>query len=111
MKLDVKPYEEKMKKSISVYKEQLETVRAGRANPGVLRGIDVDYYGTPTAINQMAEVKLADARTLTITPGMLPQLSQSRRLSSQATSASLPSPTVRQSAFPSPSPQVREERK
>ena len=68
MKLDVKPYEEKMKKSISVYKEQLETVRAGRANPGVLRGIEVDYYGTPTAINQMAEVKLADARTLTITP-------------------------------------------
>ena len=40
MKLDVKPYEEKMKKSMSVYKEQLETVRAGRANPGVLRGID-----------------------------------------------------------------------
>ena len=68
MKLDVKPYEEKMKKSISVYKEQLETVRAGRANPGILRGIEVDYYGTPTAINQMAEVKLADARTLTITP-------------------------------------------
>ena len=68
MKLDTKPYEEKMKKSISVYKEQLETVRAGRANPGVLRGVEVDYYGTPTAINQMAEVKLADARTLTITP-------------------------------------------
>ncbi|MBQ2729783.1 MAG: ribosome recycling factor, partial [Clostridia bacterium] len=68
MKLDTKPFEEKMKKSISVYKEQLETVRAGRANPGVLRGVEVDYYGTPTAINQMAEVKLADARTLTITP-------------------------------------------
>ena len=68
MKLDVKPYEEKMKKSISVYKEQLETVRAGRANPGVLRGIEVDYYGTPTAINQMAEVKTSDARTIVITP-------------------------------------------
>ena len=68
MKLDTKPFEEKMKKSISVYKEQLETIRAGRANAGVLRGIDVEYYGTPTAINQMAEVKLADARTLMITP-------------------------------------------
>ena len=68
MKLDIKPFEEKMKKSISVYKEQLETVRAGRANPAVLRGIDVEYYGTPTAINQMAEVKLADARTLMISP-------------------------------------------
>ena len=68
MKLDTKPFEEKMKKSISVYKEQLETVRAGRANAAVLRGIDVEYYGTPTAINQMAEVKVADARTVTITP-------------------------------------------
>ena len=68
MKLDTKPFEEKMKKSISVYKEQLETVRAGRANAAVLRGIDVEYYGTPTAINQMAEVKVADARTIAITP-------------------------------------------
>ncbi|MBQ8915164.1 MAG: ribosome recycling factor [Clostridia bacterium] len=68
MKLDIRPYEEKMKKSISVYKDQLDTIRAGRANVGVLRGIDVEYYGTPTAINQMAEVKLADARTLMITP-------------------------------------------
>lgn len=68
MKLDTKPYEEKMKKSITSYKAQLETIRAGRANAAVLNGIDVEYYGTPTAINQMAEVKVADARTLAITP-------------------------------------------
>ena len=68
MKLDVKPFEEKMKKSISVYKEQLETVRAGRANPGVLRGIDVDYYGTPTPVAQMAAIQCPDPRTLTISP-------------------------------------------
>lgn len=68
MKLDIAPFEEKMKKSITVYKESLESIRAGRANASVLRGIDVEYYGTPTAINQMAEVKLTDARTLTISP-------------------------------------------
>ena len=72
MKLDIKPFEEKMKKTISVYESQLDTIRAGRANPAVLNGIMVEYYGTPTAINQMAEVKLADARTLTITPPAMP---------------------------------------
>ena len=68
MKLDNKPFEEKMKKTIAVYESQLDSVRAGRANVAVLNGIDVEYYGTPTAINQMAEVKVTDARTLCITP-------------------------------------------
>ena len=68
MKLDNKPYEEKMKKTIAVYQSQLDTVRAGRANTAVLNGIEVEYYGTPTAINQMAEVKVTDARTISITP-------------------------------------------
>ncbi len=58
MKLDNKPFEEKMKKTIAVYESQLDSVRAGRANVAVLNGIDVEYYGTPTAINQMAEVKV-----------------------------------------------------
>ena len=61
-------YQGKMQKSLDMLEADFSAVRAGRANPGVLRGIEVDYYGTPTAINQMAEVKLADARTLTITP-------------------------------------------
>lgn len=68
MKLDTAPFEEKMKKSIAVYKESLDTIRAGRANASVLHGIEVEYYGTPTAINQMAEVKVTDPRTLAITP-------------------------------------------
>ena len=68
MKLDCKPYEEKMKKSIDAYSSQLATVRAGRANPEILSKITVDYYGSPTLINQIAEVKLADARTLAIQP-------------------------------------------
>lgn len=68
MKLDTKTYEEKMKKSLSSYMGELSTIRAGRANPDVLSKITVDYYGTPTAINQLAEVKISDARTLTIQP-------------------------------------------
>ena len=68
MKLDTKIFEEKMKKSVAVYEESLSSVRAGRANVAVLHGIEVSYYGTPTAINQMAEVKVTDARTLSITP-------------------------------------------
>lgn len=68
MKLDTKVYEEKMKKSVQVYEESLTTIRAGRANTAVLKGINVSYYGVPTAINAVAEVKTTDARTITITP-------------------------------------------
>jgi len=68
MKLDTKDFEAKMKKSISAYEGQLADIRAGRANPGLLDKIDVDYYGAPTKLNQMAEVKVTDARTILITP-------------------------------------------
>ncbi len=68
MKLDTKPYEEKMKKSISSFEAELATIRAGRANASVLDRINVDYYGSPTAINAIAAVKATDAMTLTITP-------------------------------------------
>ncbi len=68
MKLDVSVYETKMKKSLSVFVEGLQSISAGRANPGVLNGVTVDYYGVPTAINAVTEVKVADARTITVTP-------------------------------------------
>lgn len=68
MKLDTKEFESKMKKSISVYEEELSTIRAGRANAAVLNNLTVDYYGSPTAINSMAEVKVTDPKTLCITP-------------------------------------------
>ena len=67
MKLDTKIYEEKMKKTIASYSENLSTIRAGRANPDVLKKINVDYYGSPTAISAIAEIKVTDARTITIT--------------------------------------------
>ena len=68
MKLDCKAYEEKMQKSIASYESQLADIRAGRANPAVLDRITVDYYGTPTPIQQMAAVSVSDARILVIQP-------------------------------------------
>lgn len=67
MKLDTKDYEVKMTKSLASYRENLSTIRAGRATPDVLKKIEVDYYGSPTAISSIAEIKVTDARTLTIT--------------------------------------------
>ena len=68
MKLDLTEYQAKMKKSLDAYAQNLMTVRAGRATPDVLSKVTMDYYGTQTPINQMAEVKVTDARTLTIQP-------------------------------------------
>lgn len=68
MKLATKDYEAKMQKSISAYQTELESIRVGRANPAVLNKITVDYYGVPTQINQMSEVKVTDARTILISP-------------------------------------------
>ncbi len=65
---DQKIYEDKMKKSISVFEEELETVRAGRANASILSHVTVEYYGVPTPLSQVAEVKVTDARTITVKP-------------------------------------------
>lgn len=68
MKLDTKPFEERMKKSIMVYEEELGSIRVGRANAKVLDKVSVLYYGTQTPVNQMAEIKVPEPRMLTITP-------------------------------------------
>ena len=60
--------ETKMEKSISVLSADYAAIRAGRANPAVLDKIMVDYYGAPTAINQLAAISVAEARVLTIQP-------------------------------------------
>ena len=60
--------ETKMKKTMDVLMSDLSAVRAGRANPAVLDKIVVDYYGTPTPINQMAAVSVPEARILQIQP-------------------------------------------
>ena len=68
MKLDTKDLEVRMRKSIDAYKNELDTVRAGRANPNVLARVTVDYYGSPTPINQIGTVSTPDARTIVIQP-------------------------------------------
>ncbi|MFA5658341.1 MAG: ribosome recycling factor [Oscillospiraceae bacterium] len=59
---------EKMQKTIKAIQNELASIRAGRANPAVLDKLTVDYYGTPTAINQMAAVSVSEARVLVIQP-------------------------------------------
>ncbi len=60
--------EEHMKKAIQHLEIGLVKIRAGRANPNMLDGIVVDYYGTPTAIGQVGNISVVDARTITIQP-------------------------------------------
>ena len=60
--------DERIEKSVSLLKENLNTVRAGRANSAVLDQIRVDYYGTPTPVAQIAAIATPDPRTLVITP-------------------------------------------
>jgi ribosome recycling factor len=68
MKFDTKPMEERMGKAIASFETTLSTVRASQANPGVLARVNFDYYGSPTPLNSMADIRVADARTLVITP-------------------------------------------
>ena len=63
-----KPYDEKMQKTIDVVISDFASVRAGRANAAVLDKVTVDYYGSPTPINQVAAISSPDPRTLTIQP-------------------------------------------
>ncbi len=60
--------EEKMVKAIEAYKHDLTAIRTGRANPGILEGIMVDYYGVPTPINQVGNISAPDPRLLVIQP-------------------------------------------
>lgn len=59
---------EKMEKALNNLGESLGSLRAGRANPHILDKVTVDYYGTPTPVNQMATVSAPDPRTITIQP-------------------------------------------
>ena len=63
-----KNLEEKSKKSIAILKEDLNTVRAGRANPALLDKVTVEYYGTATPLKNIANISVPDPRTLLISP-------------------------------------------
>ncbi|MGF6376208.1 ribosome recycling factor [Clostridiales Family XIII bacterium PM5-7] len=63
-----KSLEERIEKSLSVLKEELNTVRAGRANPALLDKVTVDYYGSPTPLKNISNISVTDPRTLMISP-------------------------------------------
>ena len=66
--MDYTSLKEKMEKAINAYNERLAEVRAGRANPAILNKVKIDYYGTPTPINQVAGISVPEARLIVIQP-------------------------------------------
>ena len=68
MKEVIRIAEEKMGKSVAALEKEYAAVRAGRANPGILDKLNIDYYGAPTPVTQMASVSVVEARSLLIQP-------------------------------------------
>ena len=68
MSVELNQYEEKMSKSIDSLANEYATIRAGRANPHILDKITVEYYGTPTNLQSVANISVSEARTLVIQP-------------------------------------------
>ena len=68
MNARVKPFEDKMSKTMEVLKEEYASVRAGRANPHLLDKLRVDYYGTPSPIQSVANISVPEARVIQIQP-------------------------------------------
>ena len=66
--MDFSEIENRMDKTIEVLKQNLSEVRAGRANPAILNKVSVEYYGTPTPINQVAGISVPEARLIVIQP-------------------------------------------
>ena len=64
----IQKYEEKMKKTLGSLEAELATIRAGRANPHILDKLTVDYYGSPTPIQQVANITVPEARMIQIQP-------------------------------------------
>jgi ribosome recycling factor len=76
--------EDGMKKAVDSFKRDLQKIRTGRANAAMLDGIKVDYYGTPTPVNQVATVQVVDARLITVKPwekAMIPVIDKAIRAS------------------------------
>ena len=68
MKLNTKDFEERMGKAIAAYEQNIGSIRAGQANTAVLSKINFEYWGAPTSLMSMADVRVADSKTVTITP-------------------------------------------
>ena len=74
--MDYEKIKEKMEKAVDMLSEKYAEVRAGRANPAILNKVKVDYYGTPTPINQMAGISVPEARLIIIQPWDVSQLKE-----------------------------------
>ncbi len=68
MEFDIKMYEDKMDKTLSNLQEEYVSIRAGRANPHILDKIQVDYYGTPSPLQSVANISVPEARMIQIQP-------------------------------------------
>jgi ribosome recycling factor len=104
-----KTTEQKMAKSIEAFKADLAKVRTGRAHTGLLDHVTVDYYGTPTPLNQVAKVTLLDARTIGVAPfekKMLPAVEKAIREANLGLNPASAGDTVRV-----PMPPLTEERR
>ncbi|MCR2042738.1 ribosome recycling factor [Anaerosalibacter massiliensis] len=110
MYLDVhKEAEDKMKKTVNVYKDELLGIRAGRANPALLDKINVDYYGVLTPLNQLASISTPEPRLLVIQPwdaNTIPQIEKSILTSDLGLNPSNDGKLIRL-----PIPQLTEERR
>jgi ribosome recycling factor len=104
-----KSTEQKMDKSVQAFKGDLGKVRTGRAHTGLLDHVVVDYYGTPTPINQVAKIILLDARTIGVTPfekKLIPAVEKGIRESDLGLNPSTSGDTIRL-----PMPTLTEERR
>ena len=104
-----KSTEQRMGKSIDSFKNDLSKVRTGRAHTGLLDHVRVDYYGTPTPINQVAKVVLLDSRTIGVTPfekKLIPTIEKGIRESDLGLNPSTSGDTIRL-----PMPALTEERR
>lgn len=104
-----KDAESRMAKSLEALKADLGKVRAGRAHPGLLEHIKVDYYGTKTPLHQVASIGVADARTLTVSPwdkGMVAAIEKAIRESDLGLN-----PTTAGTVIRVPLPPLTEERR
>ncbi|MFC2082199.1 ribosome recycling factor [Bacteroidota bacterium] len=68
MNPNIKDAKERMDKSVEAFREEISKIRTGKATTALLDGIKVDYYGTPTPLNQVGNVAVLDVHTLSITP-------------------------------------------
>ena len=104
-----KSTEQRMDKSVQAFKGDLAKVRTGRAHSGMLDHVVVDYYGTPTPINQVAKIILLDSRTIGVTPfekKLLPTIEKGIRESDLGLNPSTSGDTIRL-----PMPSLTEERR